>query len=268
MLTVKELIKRCNRERLTAEYVKLIDLPIEEYDDFKTRFWAFIDKLKAMEHTASDNDIVINTSCFDFDMEDHYVDSSVYKIDDIKRYFEHIDFFDELDGRTAETLTDSEIQTLYQKYIEFMGKRKKRDAKEDVAAYLEWPQAFAYEFSPWSEILGYLIPDHILESDEECSYAAGIIYEIAFFGYDEGEQAKEREKLDESIKEAKEIEKLPKEEQEKHFIPAEKVFKELGYVDERTKEEKERDRMLNRKSMALNALLSYRELRRIYNELK
>ena len=268
MLTVKELIKRCDRERLNAEYVKLIDLPIEEYDDFKIRFWAFIDKLIAMEHTLSDNDIVINTSCFDFDMEYHYVDSSVYKIDDIKRYFEHIDFFDELDGRTAETLTDSETQMLYQKYIEFMGKRKKRDAQEDAVASPEWPQAYAYEFSPWSKILGYLIPDHVLESDEECSYAAGIIYEISFFGYDEGEQAKEREKLDESIKEAKEIEKLLKEEQEKHFIPAEKVFEELGYVDERTKEEKERDRMLNRKSMALNALLSYRELRRVYNELK
>ena len=77
-----------------------------------------------------------------------------------------------------------------------------------------------------------------------------------------------QEKLEESIKEAEEIKKLPKEEQEKHFIPAEKVFEELGYVDERTEEEKERDKMLNRKSMALNGLMTYRALRQVYNELE
>ncbi len=85
MLTVKELIKRCDKERLTAEYIKLIDLPIEKYDRFKVYFGAFIDQLIDKEYIVSDNDIVINADCFSLDMENHYVDSSVYYIDEIKR---------------------------------------------------------------------------------------------------------------------------------------------------------------------------------------
>ena len=268
MLTVKELIKRCDKERLTAEYIKLIDLPIEKYDRFKVYFGAFIDQLIDKEYIVSDNDIVINADCFSLDMENHYVDSSVYYIDEIKRYFVDVDFFDELDSRSIEALSDSETETLFKKYSEFLDKRKKNDTQEETIDIYEWPQSYAYEFTQWNEILGYLIPNHVIGSDEECSYAASIIYEMTFFGFDESEQIKEREKLDESIKEAKEIEKLQKEEQEKYFIPADKVFEELGYVDERTEEEKERDKMINRKSIVLSALLAYRVLRQVYNELE
>ena len=48
----------------------------------------------------------------------------------------------------------------------------------------------------------------------------------------------EREELHRRADELDEILKLPKEEQEKHLIPAEKVFAELG-IPERTEEEKE-----------------------------
>ena len=50
----------------------------------------------------------------------------------------------------------------------------------------------------------------------------------------------EREELHRRADELDEILKLPKEEQEKHFVPAEKVFAKLG-LPERTEEEKAAD---------------------------
>lgn len=65
------------------------------------------------------------------------------------------------------------------------------------------PQRYAFEFSPWEEILSWNLaePSVARYSLEHC--LAGILWEMTFFGVDPAGVEKEREKLDAAIEEAK-----------------------------------------------------------------
>jgi len=88
----------------------------------------------------------------------------------------------------------------------------------------------------------------------------GCIYNMTFFGFTEDQLSHERKKLEESIAELKEIEKLPKEERDKHFKSAAEVFAELGWNDERTEDEKEQERCILYREVLVNQIRTYRVL--------
>lgn len=122
------------------------------------------------------------------------------------------------------------------------------------------PDSYGFEFSPWKEVLGYQVDEKsIMELGKAC-ILAGVIYEMTFFGFDETQVDRERKKLNEAIAESERIRNLPSKEQEKHYIPAEKIFEELGYQDNRTLEEKEEDRQKQRREFLFNQLQKYRVL--------
>ena len=90
--------------------------------------------------------------------------------------------------------------------------------------------------------------------------AANVLWEMTFFGFEESQVDAEREELHRRADELDEILKLPKEEQEKHFVPAEKVFAKLG-LPERTEEEKAADHRRMSRESAENGLGKYRAMR-------
>ena len=65
------------------------------------------------------------------------------------------------------------------------------------------PERYAFEFSPWEEILSWNLaePSVARYGLEHC--LAGILWEMTFFGVDPAGVEKEREKLDAAIEEAK-----------------------------------------------------------------
>lgn len=96
-------------------------------------------------------------------------------------------------------------------------------------------ERYALEMSPWKKWLSFEVVDKCIEVYSAVAVVAHSLYELTFFGYDAIE-------VDERIK--KEIEILN--ERHKEFengtakcVPWEEVCKELGYVDNRTEQEKE-----------------------------
>ena len=228
----------------------------------------FIEKLLTVESVPDDDDVVINTVSYGIDINDPFEDTAVYRIQDIMKYFEPISEYDELEGVDIENLDDSDIERLYKVFERIHDKREEADPENGSYCFPGCVRGYSYEFCDRKEILGWLVPDHIPGSDDECGFAAVILYELTFFGFDETDMLTEREKLEESIDEAEKIKELPEEEQKKHYKTLEEIEKELGIVDERTPEEKARDEFDARKGIALGSLFRYRAVKKVYCEIK
>ena len=126
---------------------------------------------------------------------------------------------------------------------------------------------YAYFFSDWSEILGYQIPDFVTAKHIEAQYAAPILYDLTFFGYEEEEMISKRNELDRSCEEVKRIHELPEEEQKEYYTTFEELCAEAGISLERTEEEKQNNERIYRKSCVLSQINVYRAIRAVYDEL-
>lgn len=100
------------------------------------------------------------------------------------------------------------------------------------------PESYCFMFTPWEESLGFQINEENVKNIGALKYIVAFIEEITFFGIDEEEVQVKRDELQESIDESERIRALPKDEQQNYYKSAEEVFKELGYEDKRTAEEK------------------------------
>lgn len=132
---------------------------------------------------------------------------------------------------------------------------------ERLAHVRDFPESYAFEFSPWNEILGYEIDVRNARDVGAAELCAAVIWEMTFFGFDEAQVEVERQKLHEAARESEEISKLPEEEQRKYYVPMEEVFAKFG-IPERTEEEKrEAHRKLCREVLT-NNLRTYQALKR------
>lgn len=122
------------------------------------------------------------------------------------------------------------------------------------------PESYAFEFSPWKEILGYEVDVASALLEGPIPLAVAVLWEMTFFGFDEANVDAEREELNRRSEELDEILKLPEEEQKKHLIPTEKVFAELGLLEE-TEEEKAEDYRKMTREIAENSLRKYRAIK-------
>ena len=267
MHNVKDLIVKCDRDKLCKEFLLLCkDIPEDKYDVFRAVFFDFLDRISAKEADKNDDQIVICSTAYDHWDVVSYPGSAVYSVSDIVKYFRKNEAYEKLNGVPLESLRDEDISELDEKDKELLNKRNDYDIKggESYPGYI---QGCAYEFSDWSEILGFMVPDYVYESDDGCVFAAAVIYEMTFFGYEEEKMLSEREKLYESMEETERLLKMPEEEQKKHFTTIEELFAEIGYTDDRTEAEKERDEKSLIRSNVLSSISRYREMRKVYNEL-
>ena len=268
MITVKELISRCDRRKLCQAFMDLFKEKPDDPERVINGLSRFIEKLLTVEPVPADNDVVINTVSYGIDINDPFEDTAVYRIQDILKYFEPISEYDELDGVDLESLDDSNIEKLYKVFERIQDKREEYNQENKTYCYPGCVRGYTYEFCEREKILGWLVSDHIPGLDDECGFAAVILKEMTFFGFDEADMLAEREKLEESIDEAERIKELPKEEQEKHYVTLEEVKREFGIVDERTPEEKAKDEFDARKGIALGSLFRYRAVKQVYTDLK
>ena len=88
---------------------------------------------------------------------------------------------------------------------------------EQLAQGKDLPDSYAFELSPWNEILGYELDTRNIQdvgADELC---AAILWEMTFFGFEESHVEEERERLKEILREDEKIRKLPEEEQKNYW---------------------------------------------------
>ena len=132
---------------------------------------------------------------------------------------------------------------------------------ERLAHLRVFPESYAFEFSPWNEILGYEIDAHNAYDVGAVELCAAVIWEMTFFGFDEELVEAERQKLHEAAREAEEISKLPEEEQRKYYVPMEEVFAEFDIPAQTEEEKQEAHRNLCREVLT-NNLRTYQALKR------
>ena len=240
-MNIKELIFSIPAPDLAEVYAaKYDDLSPEKKGRVVDQVAAFIGTLK--DRKPKDTGHLILGISFVDDNEDEgrreFLDACLFKKDDLDAQFDWDSPLSKV--TTLEGLTDDQV--------------------EELAHTRILPDSYAYDLSPWEEILGYEVdPYNILEVGP-IPLAVAVLWEMTFFGFDESRVDAEREELHRHAEELDEILKLPKEEREKHFMPAEKVFAELG-IPERTEEEKQAAHRRMSREIAENGLRKYHAMR-------
>ena len=174
----------------------------------------------------------------------------LYYKDEIKEKFKPIEGFSEKAKKLLEEANNKEaIWELLRGHHEYM------------------PEAYAYDFTPWDEILGYEV-DNDAEFGDINAYAQNLIYEITFHGWLEETRDERRNELEKAINETEELMKLPKEEREKHFISSDDLWKKLGVEDKRTKEQKDAEELQVAINSLKSALSNYNALEQYVNKQK
>ena len=113
---------------------------------------------------------------------------------------------------------------------------------------------YAYEYTPWSEILGFRVLRSNARDVGFAKLAAAVLYEMTFFGFNEENVKAERKKLDAAIAEADLSKGIS--------ISAEELFARFGWRDERTEEEKEKERLAAIREQMENLRTIWEALRR------
>jgi len=96
-------------------------------------------------------------------------------------------------------------------------------------------ERYALEVLPWKKWLSFEVIDKCIAVYSAAVVVAHSLYELTFFGYD---AIKVKERIKDEIEILNECHKEFENGTAK-YVPWEEVCKELGYVDNRTKEEKE-----------------------------
>ncbi len=249
MTTVQDLIKLCDRQMLFDEFAKrFCEKPEDIKDDAAQRFYDFLDTLLAKTPIKTDDDIVICEPVYDSDCGLYY-SSTVISAKDLKEHFRELDYFEELNGIDADSISDEIALSLLEKQDRLFEKGREFLSDRPSGSFPGHIESFAYEYEPWDKILGYIVPPHIIGSPMQYIFTASVLYEMTFFGYDEKELDKERKELEESIEEIEQFKSLPPEQQKDQLESIEDFEREFGFNDNRTDEEKEHDLFVMKKDM-------------------
>lgn len=239
-MNAKELIFSVPTHELAARHIaQLREMPDTQINDGNletaiANMSAFIEKLAGIEPIET-NHIILGIRHLMHDEES--LSASLFRKDELLSDFD----------------LDSEIGAL-------SGTDGLSDDELDRLSHLQPnPQSYAYDLSPWAEILGYEVDKRNIAAIGALDLAEVILWEMTFCGYSEEKVAEERAELDRRFEEVEEMLKKPKEEQEKHFIPAEKLWADFG-IPKPTPEEAETYRRICHEVL-YNNLQTWRAIR-------
>ena len=219
-MNTKELIFSVPTRELAARHIaQLREMPDTQISDSNletaiANMSAFIEKLAGIEPIET-NHIILGIRYLIHDEES--LSASLFQKNELLSDFDRNSEIGDLAG--TDGLSDEELDRL---------------------SHLQPnPQSYAYDMSPWAEILGYEVDERNIAAIGDLDLAEVILWEMTFCGYSEEKIAEERAELDRRAKELEEMLKKPKEEQEKYFIPAEKLWADFGIPKPTPEEETE-----------------------------
>ena len=239
-MNVKDLIFSIPTAALADAYVAKQEVPPEKHDQAVECVTAFIQSLKDKDPKDT-NHLILGIQIVDDDEDDsrrEFLDACLFKKDDLVAKFDWDSSLSRV--TTLEHLTDEQIEELAQTRI--------------------LPDSYAYDLSPWSEILGYEVDPDNAFAVGPVPLATAVLWEMTFFGFDEEDVESEREKRYRRARELDKVLKFPQEKQEKYFIPIEQAFAEMGLPEQTAEEQEENYRKLCR-AMAENGLRQYQTIR-------
>ena len=238
-MLVKELIAKADINKqveLICSHQPSYEMPYDTnrvYDVQKQ----FYETLQSIEPIESNDSIIIFERLWDTDLDNglvEYISGELHHKDELLSFLEEIKDKD----ITVDSFSENESEDIL---------------REKCNKFFDMPICYAYEFCDWAEILGWDIYEGNLDEFDlqECIYA--ILFEMSFNGIDFESQAERRAELDEAVKESEEIHKLPKEEQDKHYISFDEV-KERRKNEFGWEEPSEEERAKNRQLMWLSSI--------------
>ena len=236
-MNVKELILSRPAAGIAAALVDRLDFEASKRDRGIHRITALIDSLRGMEPETTD-----------------YMLLSVYHMYDDKEFLDA-----NLYGKSE---LPAELTPLPE-VLEMKGiDELPVDETEQAARAIQLPQGYAFELSPWREVLGYEVNIANAQEVGIAALCAAVLYEMTFFDFDEEAVEAERQKLYDSLHEAEELDKFPPEERAKHFFSAEEVFAGLGIPDPSEEERQEAHRQMCREMLINNHPIFYTDLQK------
>ena len=239
-MNVKELILSQPAAGIAAALVDRLDIEPVKRNEGIRRITALINSLRSMEPEATD-----------------YILLGVCHMYDDKEFLDaHLYYKSELPAELAPLPEVLEMKGIDELTV---------DETEQAARAIRLPQCYAFELSPWREVLGYEVNIANAQEVGIAAFCAAVLYEMTFFGFDEKTVDAERQKLYDSLREAEELDKLPPEERAKHFFSAEEVFAELG-IPEPSEEERQKTHRQMCREMLINSLRTYRMLEKYMNK--
>lgn len=233
-MNIKELILSQSAADIAAALLDRLDVEPAKRDKGIRRITALIDTLRGMKPEATDYMLLGVYHMYD---DREFLDANLYSKSEL--HAELAPLLDILAVKGIDELT--------------------MDETEQAARAIQLPQGYAFELSPWREVLGYEVNIANAQEVGMAAFCAAVLYEMTFFGFDEKAVDAERQKLYDSFREAEELDKLPPEERTKHFFSAEEVFAELGIPEPSEEERRETHRQMCREMM-FNSLRTYQML--------
>lgn len=235
-MNVKEFIMSLPAADIAEAYADMQEVPPEKRHQAVTRVISFIDETVKGIEPVDTGHLILGIRYMDDDGD--YMDAALFRKIDLSTQFDPNSPLASVDN--MESLDDEKIEELSHCHV--------------------LPESYAFEFSPWAEILGYEVDVASTLPDGPVPLAVAILWEMTFFGFDESNVDAERDELNRRAEELDEILKLPEEEQKKRLIPAEKVLAELG-IPEKSEEEKEESHRKMAREIAENGLRKYRAIK-------
>ena len=216
-MIVKDLLDSCNIESVTSTIMEIASVDESDRLSVKKAHSSYIQRIRSIEPVDT-NHIIFGASLLNDGKETP--DVLLFSKNEINENLLSDDVFSKLENIQFLNLSDI----------------------EQILETTTLPASYAFEFSPWNEILGYELFVQNVNSFGADKLLAVIIYEMTFCGFTEEDHQKEIQKLREAIAETESIQSLPEEDRKKYYKDAKDVFAEFGYQDTRTEEEKRQER--------------------------
>ena len=203
-MNVKELILSHPAVDIAAALVDRLDIEPVKRNEGIRRITALIDSLRSMEPEATD--YILLGVCHMYD-DKEFLDANLYYKSELPAELAPLPEVLEMKGIDELTVDETEL----------------------AARAIRLPQCYAFELSPWREVLGYEVNIANAQEVGIAAFCAAVLYEMTFFGFGEETVDAERQKLYDSFREAEELNKLPPEERAKHFLLCGGGFCRVGY---------------------------------------
>lgn len=229
-MIVKDLFVQCPIDSIVSELMLLYRADESRRETIFQVHHALLEDLKE-KPPCETGYLILGISYYEEGRE--YLNPTLFEIRGLSESIDNIQLFD---VKNVEELSLEEIDRLQSK--------------------LKLPQSFAYELSPWDEILGFEVDTWNVEDVGAAKLAADILYDMTFYGFTEETVSAERKKLDEAIR---------KMEEGKHFYSADEVFWDLSWKDTRTEAEKQKERLADARESLKNRIHTARVLKNYSN---
>ena len=242
--TVKDLFAQCPVEEIVNHVMYIDDKDESERAELTEEYTNFVDNL--MKREPIDTGYVMIGILYGEGGKSEK-EATLYKKDEL----------------IEKTDRDSEIGKLTFEEVDALS-----DEETDRLA-LVYPvsKKHAYEYVLWDEILGYEVLSENVEEYGVVPFVSEIAYKMTYFGFDEEELAEIREAFQITMGELDKVKELSPEEQEKAVFSADRSAAYFSFQDNRSFDEKEKERILTAKKAIKDKIIEYKTVMKYIDEI-